>query len=158
MENFDNGNDFGITGWSLVKATWSFLNVVFDHSAPVLAHWGLHQKSLVLLALLDLGDTPQELAHLLRSPASTLSSMLRELEDKGLIARSLDQADRRRFRLRRTAEGDRALSAGIAAIDAAVGGCLNSLGDEDRAAVTRALPLLLRLSAAAPAKSGDVSP
>jgi DNA-binding MarR family transcriptional regulator len=142
---FQNENKIP-TGWELVVGAWEFLNAVFDHAAPAMAEHGLHQKSLVLLALLDKGDTPQQLAHLLRTPAPTLSHMLKELEGRGLIARSLDAADRRRFRLRRTAAGDRALAAGVAAINEAASSRLACLSDAEREVVAGAVLLLPRLT------------
>lgn len=148
---FDTGNSscdpegVRIEGWALVHAAWAFLTAVFDHAAPATAAWGLHQKSLVLLALLDAGDTPQALARLLHAPPSTLSHMLRELEQRGLIERSLDVADKRRFRLRRTPEGDRALKTGVEAINRAVGERLVCLDPEEKAVVERALQLLPKL-------------
>jgi len=135
-----------VSGWIFVQAAWGFLNNIFDHAVPVLARHGLHQKSLVLLALLDVGDTPQELAQLLRTPASTLSHMLRDLEEKNLIKRSLDAQDKRKFRLRRTTEGQKALDEGIAAVENAVAEQFAKMNSTERETLQVALPLLLRLS------------
>lgn len=143
---FQNENKSDAEGWRIAEIAWAFLNAVFDHAAPVMAGYGLHQKSLVLLALLDRGDSPQELAHLLRTPPSTLSHLLRELEEKKLIERAIDAHDRRRFRLRRTPAGDEALAAGIAAVNEAVAGRLDGLTGEERGTLERALPLLARLA------------
>ncbi len=134
-----------ITGWQLVEGVWGFLNVVFDHACPVLDKHGLHQKSLVLLALLDVADTAQELAALLRTPASSLSYLLREMEEKGLISRTIDAHDKRKFRFVRTPKGDTAHEAGRDAINAAVAERLATLSDHERRTLQDALPLLNRL-------------
>ena len=146
MKHFQNENNQQGTGWELVGSAWTFLNTIFDHAALVMTEQGLHQKSLVLLALLDRADTPQELAHLLRTPPSTLSHMLRELEEKALVARSFDAKDRRKVRLRRTEAGEIALGAGIAAINVTVAAALEHLNTEEKATLKEAIPLLLRLT------------
>lgn len=150
MKHFHNENssppENSIIGWDLIKSAWTFLNRVFDSAAPVMTDYGLHQKSLVLLALMDTGDTPQDLAHLLRTPAPTLSHMLRELEARGLIERSLDPKDKRRFRLRRTAAGDDALQAGINAVNKAMANHCAQLTESEMATLIAAIPLLVRLT------------
>ncbi|MBC8139334.1 MAG: MarR family transcriptional regulator [Fibrella sp.] len=135
----------GVTGWEFVQVTWAFLNEVFDHAAPVMAQYGLHQKALVLLALLDKGDSPQELAHLLRTPPSTLSHLLKELEDKELIHRSLGVSDKRKFHFVRTERGNTALREGREAINEAIALRLGNLTPEERSIVEQALPLIPRL-------------
>lgn len=135
----------GVTGWGFVQAIWAFLNEVFDHAAPAMAEYGLHQKALVLLALLDKGDTPQELAHLLRTPPSTLSHLLKEMEEKGLIQRSLGVQDKRRFHFVRTARGEAALGAGRDAINAAILLRMQGLSPDERGVVEQSLPLLHRM-------------
>lgn len=112
-----------------------------------MAQYGLHHKSLAVLALLHHADTPQEIARLLGMPAPSLSHMLRELEEKGLIARSLDTKDRRRFRLRRTDEGEAAYLAGIEAVNRIVGGTLEQFSTEEQEVLGQALPLLQRFLA-----------
>lgn len=139
-------NEIKISGWEWVKGAWVFLNAVFDHAAPLLSEYGLHQKSLVLLALLDKEDTPQGLAHLLRSPASSVSHLLKEVEEKGLITRAVDARDKRRFRLTRTAEGDKALQTGIEAINRAIEEKFGQLEPSQQETLSQALPLLITLA------------
>ncbi|MBC8140709.1 MAG: winged helix DNA-binding protein [Armatimonadetes bacterium] len=134
-----------ITGWQLVEGVWGFLNVVFDHACPVLDKHGLHQKSLVLLALLNVADTAQELARLLRTPSSSLSYLLKEMEEKGLIERTIDARDKRKFRFVRTPKGDAAHEAGRDAINAAVAERFAALSDDEQRTLKAALPLLHRL-------------
>lgn len=139
-------NESNLSGWELTRAAWVFLNAVFDHATPVLNAYGLYQKLLVLLALLDIADTPQELAHLLRTPPSTVSHMLKEIEEKGLIVRTIDPTDKRKFRLKRTHEGDIALQAGIEAVNVAVEARLSAFDPEQQETLRKALPLLLTLN------------
>ncbi len=133
-----------VDGWQMVIDVWTFLNFVFDAAEPVFEHHGLHQKSLVLLALLDKTGSPMELAHLLRSPASSLSSMLKEMEGKGLISRRLHPDDRRRHVLERTELGDQALADGIQAIRRCVAERVNAAPESQRAALGEAMVMLRR--------------
>ena len=126
----------------IVQGVWEFLNVIFDDAATVMESYGLHQKSLVLLALLDRADTPQGLAHLLRTPPSTLSHMLSELERRKLIERSLDADDKRKFRLRRTEDGQQALEEGIAAINRAMATRMERLAPSECATMAESLKLI----------------
>jgi DNA-binding MarR family transcriptional regulator len=139
--DFDNG----YTGWDVGRTLWGVLNALFDHAEPVMAQYGLHQKALVLLAVLEFKDTPQELAHLLRTPPSSLSYLLREMEAKGLIARSVDTHDKRKFRFVRTPLGEEGFRAGREAINEAVAERLSDLSEAERAVLIQALPLLNRL-------------
>lgn len=144
MEIFEEENNCPV-GWDLVQVAWAFLNVVFDDAAPVTAEHGLHQRSLILLAMLDQADTPQAIAQLLRSPASTVSHMVSELERKQFIERAVDPHDKRSWRLRRTTSGQHALDGGMAAINAAVAARLHRLEPEERQALTGTLPLFARV-------------
>lgn len=124
------------TGWDMIRVVWTFLTVVFDEVDEILEPMGLHQKRIVLLALLDVVDTPAGLADLMRAPSPTVSHMLKDLEDDGLIERRVDQDDRRRFRLSRTDAGEEALLAGVLAINQAVDGRLAGI-DLDRSDLIR---------------------
>jgi DNA-binding MarR family transcriptional regulator len=142
MESHADGPD----GWELVIDVWRFLNTVFDGAEPVFSRHGLHQKSLVLLALLDLTDSPQGLAELLRSPASSLSSLIKDVEAKGLIERRLHPDDRRRHVLTRTGSGDAALAEGVAAIRACVAREFALSSPEEKAAVGPAQRMMRRIA------------
>ncbi|GAB4458741.1 MAG: hypothetical protein OHK0029_20340 [Armatimonadaceae bacterium] len=109
-----------------------------------MAQYGLHHKSLAVLALLSATDSPQEIAGMLSIPAPTLSHMLRELEEKGLIARSLDPKDKRRFRLSRTEEGEAAYQAGIETINQTIAAKMERFTPDEQELLGQALPLLAR--------------
>lgn len=67
-------------------------------------------KALVLGMIASGTRTPSELSELLDTTPPMMSSMLADLEERGLIARSTDPDDRRRVRVETTAAG-RAMTA-----------------------------------------------
>ncbi len=67
---------------------------------------GLRPVQAFALALLGQDATyPTELAHLLDAPPSVVSVLIGDLEERKLLTRALDPADRRRVRLELTDEG-----------------------------------------------------
>src|SRR5579859_1661407 len=53
-------------------------------------------------------STPTELAHLLGMSPTTLSAVVKRLEERGLVSRSRDREDGRRYIVQLTAKGKRA--------------------------------------------------
>jgi DNA-binding MarR family transcriptional regulator len=109
---------------------------------------GLRQRQLVALGYLrDHGPSAQRaLAHSLRMDASSLVCLLNELEDRSLVARRRDPADRRRGIVELSAEGERVLcrvDKSVAALDEEI---LTGLDDEERDALRS---MLARLPAGA---------
>jgi len=62
-------------------------------------------KGLVLGLVANGTTSPKELTELLDTAAPMMSSLLADLEERGLIVREADPGDRRRVRIRPTAEG-----------------------------------------------------
>ncbi len=77
-----------------------------DNSGLSGPRWGIMMR---LLAEEHMGDraglTPTDLSHMQRVSKNTISSLLRGLEEKGLIERDLDTEDLRVFRIRLTEAG-----------------------------------------------------
>lgn len=67
---------------------------------------GIRPVKALLLELVGRGfQHPKELSDMLDTVPPTISAMLSELEERGFIARHIDESDRRRVRLSLTAEG-----------------------------------------------------
>jgi MarR family transcriptional regulator, lower aerobic nicotinate degradation pathway regulator len=99
------------------------------------------QQYLVLSQLDQLGQTSQsELAAALGLDPSNLATIAGELVDLGLIDRARDPADRRRYALRLTRSGKKALAKADDAIVATERDLLGALSDPQ----TRQLRTLLR--------------
>ena len=102
------------------------------------------QQFLVLQQLQALGQTSQsELADALGIDRSNLAVVVAELSDRGLVERTRDEADRRRYVLRLGRAGERLLGRADGAITAAEEELLVPLAGDERA---RLYALLRRLA------------
>jgi DNA-binding MarR family transcriptional regulator len=81
----------------------------------------------------------------LRLAANTVSTLVGQLTDAGLLRRERDPADRRSARLVLTPAGDQRIAAWRARRAAAAAAALGALADEDRASLQAAIPALERL-------------
>jgi DNA-binding MarR family transcriptional regulator len=100
------------------------------------------------LVLRMLGHNPRlrpgELARLLHDHPSTLTGVLQRLEDRGLITREIDAADRRSTLLHLTATGREVDSVRDGTIEASVGRALARLSPEQLAAAREVLETIVR--------------
>jgi DNA-binding MarR family transcriptional regulator len=98
-----------------------------------------------------LGDVPSlrigDLASQLRLAANTVSGLASQLIDAGLVSRHADPADRRAGLLTLTAAGRQKLTDWQSAHERRIGAALATLAEQDRAAITAAIPALARLVA-----------
>src|SRR5438477_7114831 len=102
----------------------------------------------LLMALSYLADhdgaPQQELVDALCIDAKNVVLLLNELEDRGHLIRRRDTEDRRRHRVHITASGRKALERASGALDSVEDDALNTLDDDERAALrnllARALP------------------
>lgn len=94
------------------------------------------------------GSRVNDLAADLRLAPNTVSTLLAQLSDAGMVQRSADPADRRSRRLSLTGTGSHQLHAWQQAQQAMLARALGRIDPADRAAVLLALPALERLSVA----------
>ncbi|MFN2276719.1 MAG: MarR family winged helix-turn-helix transcriptional regulator [Candidatus Promineifilaceae bacterium] len=73
---------------------------------------------------------------------NTVSTLIRDLEDEGLIERRLDPDDRRRFNIRLTEDGRNLVRRHSAAHFRAVAGCFDALSPEQQQALSSTLNVL----------------
>lgn len=97
-------------------------------------------------ALRILGYRPQitasELAELMHLHPSTLTGVLRRLEERGYIIREVDENDRRRTLLRLTAAGRQMNDARPGTVEAHIGRVLTRVGSKQFAIATAVLQTL----------------
>jgi DNA-binding MarR family transcriptional regulator len=91
---------------------WRLVESVMDDSAPALEALGLSPKAFFLLEAVGEHPFPAELARRMHLPPPTVTYLVKQLESKGYLERRAEPGDLRKFRLVRTAAGDRAIKQG----------------------------------------------
>ncbi|MCB5907512.1 MarR family winged helix-turn-helix transcriptional regulator [Streptomyces pinistramenti] len=99
-----------------------------------------------------------DLASRQRLAASTVSGLIGQLINAGLVVRGVDQADRRASVVTLTSAGHSQLAAWTRAHERRLEDALAGLGAADRAAVRAALPALLRMAESLSGGEGAESP
>jgi DNA-binding MarR family transcriptional regulator len=91
---------------------WRLVESVMDDSAPALEALGLSPKAFFLLEAVGEHPFHAELARRMHLPPPTVTYLVKQLESKGYLERRAEPGDLRKFRLVRTAAGDRAIKQG----------------------------------------------
>lgn len=110
---------------------------------------GLPAPQLSALSVLVFGDGPITLGELAKAEQvrpPTISKLIVELEQRGLVEREADSADRRVVRVHATARGVKVLQEGRQRRVAALVSSLAALSMRDRALLARSLPVLERIA------------
>jgi len=79
------------------------------------------------------GITPGELSRWMAAPATSVSSYVKRLQARGHLERQPHPSDRRSYRIRLTAAGERAYQAGSALFGPVRDRVIRTLGDRDNA-------------------------
>ncbi|AWR85362.1 MarR family winged helix-turn-helix transcriptional regulator [Meiothermus taiwanensis] len=95
--------------WGLLTNLWRLSRGLREEVVPHLEHLGLAPTDPWLLAEIERHHYPTEAVRAMQMPAPTISQMLKRLEQAGLVVRSLDPADLRRYRFELTEAGRAAL-------------------------------------------------
>ncbi|NJN54746.1 MAG: MarR family transcriptional regulator [Anaerolineae bacterium] len=105
-----------------------------------LANSGLSEAQYLVLMSLYIHEqiegrgmlNPSEISKWRGTSRNTISSLIRGLEDDGLIARHLDNEDRRKFNISLTTDGRAKVSQHAHKQFRAVGGCFNRLSEAEQ--------------------------
>lgn len=100
--------------------------------------------SLLISEQLDGRDelNPSEISDKLGISRNTVSTLIRELEQEGLIERHLDHSDRRRFKIRLTAAGQTLIRENTSQHYHIIGGCFDALSSEEQESLSSILAKL----------------
>lgn len=100
--------------------------------------------SLLVSEQLDDRDelNPSEISDKLGISRNTVSTLIRELEQEGLIERHLDHSDRRRFKIRLTAAGQTLIRGNTSQHYHIIGGCFDALSSEEQESLSSILAKL----------------
>ncbi|MBW8762641.1 MAG: MarR family transcriptional regulator [Microbacterium sp.] len=90
---------------SVCFAVYSAMHATLGLYRELLAPWGLtYQQAMVLAAVWELEPlSPGELADALRLDSSSVTGLLNRMEQRELVARTIDATDRRKVSIRSTA-------------------------------------------------------
>jgi DNA-binding MarR family transcriptional regulator len=127
--------DWGVLAGSVGPRVRLLRNVLSARSIAVSAPQGLPTGSLTVLALVaaNPGSSQTALARRAGINKSALVGIIDQLEQRGLLARAVSEADRRRNDLRVTSEGERAIASLFAPVNAEESAIREALGPRDLA-------------------------
>lgn len=91
--------------WSVLTRIWKLNRDMREEAMPHLEALGLSAFDPWLLAEIEKHHFPTEAVRIMQIPAPTISQMLKRLEADGLVIRSLDPTDLRRYRFDLTEKG-----------------------------------------------------
>lgn len=124
-----------------MQVRWRVVHGLERRSKRMSATFGVTGPQRLVLRLVGLhaGISAGELAATLHLHPSTLTGVLRRLQEQELLARDLDPADRRRAVLRLTPRGRRLNGNPRGTVEEAVANALQHLSARDQACARRAL-------------------
>ena len=128
-------NNQPVLDWNLIQLFWLFLSRVFTEAEQDFERGNMGFKQIVLLAILERPQSPQDLRRMLGGPASTMSNTLNDLEKRGYVLRAIHATDRRSFVIHRTSEGDRVLAEAILSLEAVLKNLSGNLNEEQLGAL-----------------------
>lgn len=117
--------------WLFLTRIWRLQRRLFEEARPCMEAAGIKPKGLFLLAHIQKGAYPKELAESFHMPPPTVSHLIGALEDAGYLVRESDPKDRRRYLLKITEEGEAALETARKCLEGVVRGWLESLRPEE---------------------------
>ncbi|MCS7069510.1 MAG: MarR family transcriptional regulator [Meiothermus sp.] len=128
--------------WGILTHMWKLTRELREEVLPHLERLGLAPTDPWLLAEIERHHYPTEAVRAMQMPAPTVSQMLKRLEQAGLVVRSLDPADLRRYRFALTEQGKALLEESRRHIQEALERRLKRLSPKEQAQLARWLEVL----------------
>lgn len=91
--------------WTVLTRIWKLSRDMREETMPHLEQLGLAPTDPWLLSEIERHHYPTEAVRVMQIPAPTVSQMLKRLEADGLVVRSLDPSDLRRYKFTLTEKG-----------------------------------------------------
>jgi len=131
-----------VTANGFLQKLWRVQRRLVSEARPCLAGTGLDPRRSLLLALVERGLGPGEIAGELHLSPPNVSRLLADLEGRGWLVRAPHPEDRRRQRLALTEEGRGRLEAARRCLEAAGERLLGALSAGEREELFRLLERL----------------
>jgi DNA-binding MarR family transcriptional regulator len=131
-------------GALLWKLNQRLLTRVLNAAAPQFEQYGIETKEFFVLDEVDESRYPAELAAKLMLPKASITMYLRNLVEKGLVQREIDQDDLRRHRLTTTTKGRAVLAQALDTLAAEFSAMMGQIDEGDRVELRRILLALLK--------------
>lgn len=128
----------------MLTRMWKLMRDLRLEVTPALEEMGLAHNDHWLLCAVDEHHYPTEIVNATKFPAPTVSQMLKRLEALGLVERSLDKSDLRRYRFDLTEKGRQADEKGRRLMEAAVRRRLSRLKAREQQELIRLLDLMVQ--------------
>jgi MarR family transcriptional regulator, organic hydroperoxide resistance regulator len=124
-----------------MRAMWALDHALHRASKRMAATLGVTAPQRLVVRVLgeESADTPGALARMLHLHPSTLTGVLQRLERRGLIERSVENADRRRSRLTLTRRGEQINTRNTGTVESAIEATLQRVSAADADAAVRVL-------------------
>jgi DNA-binding MarR family transcriptional regulator len=126
-----SGKKGKVEACGIMANLWQLIQAVLDDSGPELEALGLSPKAFFLLAAVDEHPFPAEIARKMHLPPPTVTYLVKQLEEKGLLERRAEPGDLRKFRLVPTVAGRKAFDQGQKVLGLVLGQRLERLGREE---------------------------
>lgn len=130
-------------GALLWKLNQRLLTRVLNAAEPQFEQHGIETKEFFVLDEIDESPYPAELAAKLMLPKASVTMYLRNLVEKGLVQREIDQDDLRRHRLTTTAKGRAVRAQALDTLAAEFAAMMGKIDEADRIELRRILLALL---------------
>lgn len=128
--------------WTILTSIWKLSREVREETLPCLERLGLAPADPWLLSEIAKYHYPTEVVRIMQVPAPTVSQMLKRLEANGLVARSLDHGDLRRYHFQLTEQGKAVLKESRRCMIRAMERRLERLTPEQRRQLVELLDIL----------------
>ncbi|MDV6263964.1 MarR family winged helix-turn-helix transcriptional regulator [Rhodococcoides yunnanense] len=130
-------------GALLWKLNQRLLTRVLNAAEPQFEQHGIETKEFFVLDEIDESPYPAELAAKLMLPKASVTMYLRNLVEKGLVQREIDQDDLRRHRLTTTAKGRAVRARALDTLAVEFAAMMGKIDGGDRIELRRILLALL---------------
>jgi len=131
-------------GALLWKLNQRLLTRVMNSAAPQFETFGIETKEFFVLDEVDACRYPAELAAKLMLPKASITMYLRNLVEKGLVQREIDESDLRRHRLATTEKGREVLAQALDTLATEFSSMMGKIDADDRVELRRILLDLLK--------------